>query len=494
MYYDISTLLSMIYLLSILFVKENQIIKLIYTLRYLQSFMRRFTLALLLILILVPLALASGSVGSIDVPHIVLGIAIMLLAAKIGGEIAERKFKQPGVLGELLAGVVISPFALGPFFGFHPIPGEIMPISPEIDLIGQIGVVILLFLAGIETDVKQFMRFGKVAGLVALGGVIVPFLLGYFAIIYFYTPPEGEPIHFVALFTGAVLTATSVGITARVLKDIDRMNSEEGTTILAAAVIDDILGIIVLAMVIGVIGAAFVGEGGPKVNMIDNAWNQIVPKDTTTDIIWIMLKAIIFWALILFVGLKYSDNISSLLSKFETKGALMVIALVIGFFISYIAAYIGLALIIGAYAAGLALSASSHKEHLIEEITPIFNFIVPIFFVAMGMLVNVNEAVTIAGLGVLILVLAIVGKALGCGVVSYYSGFNYHGAIRVGIGMVPRGEVGLIVAYIGLSHGIIQQPIYVIAVVMSIITTLITPPLLKTAFAKGPLKGWKEKI
>jgi len=158
--------------------------------------MRWFILALFLILILVTGVSASEAVGSIDIPHIILGLAIMLLAAKIGGEIAERKFKQPGVLGELLAGVVISPFALGPYLGFNVIPGEIMPISPEIDLIGQIGVVILLFLAGIETDVKQFMKFGKVAGLVAAGGVIVPFLLGYFAILIFYTPPEGEPIQY----------------------------------------------------------------------------------------------------------------------------------------------------------------------------------------------------------------------------------------------------------------------------------------------------------
>lgn len=452
--------------------------------------MRWYIIALSLIILLVPTALASEAVGTIDIPKVILSLAIMLLVAKIGGEIAERKFKQPGVLGELLAGVVISPFALGPYLGFHVIPGEILPISPEIDLIGQIGVVILLFLAGIETDVKQFMKFGKVAGLVAAGGVIVPFVLGYLAIKMFYTPPAGEPIEYVALFTGAILTATSVGITARVLKDINRMNSEEGTTILAAAVIDDILGIIVLAMVIGIIGTA---TGAAELNFIDNAWNEVVAKSTTTDILWIVLKAALFWGVVLFVGLKYSDKISNFLSKFETKGALMVIALVIGFVISYIAAYIGLALIIGAYAAGLALSASSHKEHLIEEISPVFNFLVPIFFVAMGMLVNVNDAVSIAGLGILILVLAIIGKAVGCGVVAYFSGFNYHGAMRVGTGMIPRGEVGLIVAYIGLSSGIIQQPVYVIAVVMSIVTTLITPPLLKSTFAKGPEKGWKEK-
>lgn len=452
--------------------------------------MKWYIIALSLIILLVPTALASEAVGTIDIPKAILSLGIMLLVAKIGGEIAERKFKQPGVLGELLAGVVISPFAFGPYLGFHVIPGEILPISPEIDLIGQIGVVILLFLAGIETDVKQFMKFGKVAGLVAAGGVIVPFLLGYFAIKMFYTPPAGEPIEYVALFTGAILTATSVGITARVLKDINRMNSEEGTTILAAAVIDDILGIIVLAMVIGIIGTA---TGAAELNFIDNAWNEVVTKSTTTDIIWIVLKAALFWGVVLFIGLKYSDKISNLLSKFETKGALMVIALVIGFAISYVAAYIGLALIIGAYAAGLALSASSHKEHLIEEISPVFNFLVPIFFVAMGMLVNVNDAVSIAGLGILILVLAILGKAVGCGVVSYFSGFNYHGALRVGTGMIPRGEVGLIVAYIGLSSGIIQQPVYVIAVVMSIVTTLITPPLLKSTFAKGPEKGWKER-
>lgn len=443
----------------------------------------------LFILLLAPAAMASEAVGTIDIPRVILGLAIMLLAAKIGGEIAERRFKQPGVLGELLAGVVISPFALGPYLGFHAVPGEILPILPEIDLIGQIGVVVLLFLAGIETDVKQFMKFGKVAGLVAAGGVIVPFALGYIAIKLWYVPPPGEPIEYVALFTGAILTATSVGITARVLKDLNRMNSEEGTTILAAAVIDDILGIIVLAMVIGVIGAA---AGVEEMNFIDEAWGSLVPQSTTTDILWIVLKAAIFWGAVLYIGLKYSEKISNLLGRFTTSGALMVIALVIGFVVSYIADYIGLALIIGSYAAGLSLSASAHKERLIEEITPIFNFLVPIFFVAMGMLVNVREAVTIAGLGVIILVLAIIGKAFGCGIVSYFSGFNYHGALRVGAGMVPRGEVGLIVAYIGLVEGIIQQPIYVIAVVMSIVTTLITPPMLKSAFARGPAKGWKD--
>jgi len=450
--------------------------------------MKWYTIAFILMLMLVPTAVASENVGSIDIPHIILSLGIMLLAAKIGGEIAERKLKQPGVLGELLAGVFISPFALGPYLGFHVIPGAIIPISPEIDLIGQIGVVILLFLAGLETDVQQFMKFGKVAGLIAIGGVILPFVFGYFVIKLMYVPPPGEPIEYVALFTGAILTATSVGITARVLKDIDRMNSEEGTSILAAAVIDDILGIVVLAMVVGIIGAA---TSTKELNFIDSAWNSVVPASTSTDIIWIILKAIFFWALVLFIGLKYTEAISNFIGKFETSGASMVIAVVIGFMISYIADFIGLAMIIGSYAAGLALSASSHKEQLIEELTPVFNFLVPIFFVAMGMLVNVKDAVSIAGLGVVILVLAIIGKAAGCGITAYFSGFNYHGALRIGVGMIPRGEVGLIVAYIGLTEGIIQQPIYVTAVVMSIVTTLVTPPLLKSAFTKGPVKGWK---
>ncbi len=448
--------------------------------------MRCYLAGIILIFIFAPLALAAEASGSIDVPHVILSLAIMLFVAKIGGEIAER-LKQPGVLGELIAGVIISPFALGPYLGFSLYPG-VIPISPEIDLIGQIGVVILLFLAGIETDVEQFLKFGKIAGFVAFGGVIVPFALGYFAIKLWYTPPPGEPIEYVALFTGAILTATSVGITARVLKDIDRLNSEEGTCILAAAVIDDILGIIVLAMVVGIIGVA---AGTKQHNLIDSMWYSVVPQSITTDIIWIVVKAAVFWGLVLYIGLKYSEKISNLLSKFKTAGALTVIAIVIGFVISYLADYIGLAMIIGSYAAGLALSASAHKEQLIEELTPVFNFLVPIFFVAMGMLVDLTKAVSIAGLGVIILVFAIIGKAFGCGIVSYFSGFNYHGALRIGVGMVPRGEVGLIVAYVGLVEGIIQQPIYVIAVVMSIVTTLITPPLLKPAFVRGPTKGWK---
>ncbi len=460
--------------------------------------MKRLLVAGVLLLFASSVVSASGGgvKGGIDVPGVILGLAIMLFAAKIGGEIAERWFKQPGVLGELLAGVVISPFALGPYLGFHPITGSTIPISPELDLIGQIGVVILLFLSGLETDVGQFMRFGVIAGFVALGGVILPFFLGYLAILYLYTPTAADnaSLHNIALFVGAVLTATSVGITARVLKDIDRMNSEEGTTILAAAVIDDILGIIVLAIVVGIVGAAAEEQ---ELNALDELWHSVFPDNPTFNIVKIILFAAVFWGLVLFIGLRFTDKISRLFGVFKTPGSAMVLALVIGFVVSYLAEYVHLALIIGSYAAGLALSASHLKEELIESITPIYHFLVPIFFVAMGMMVNLEEAkgILAGGLGIIILLFAIIGKVLGCGVAAYLGGFNIHGAMRVGTGMVPRGEVGLIVAYIGLLEGVIQQPLYVIAVVMSIITTLITPPFLKTTFSQGPTKGWtKGKI
>ncbi|MFQ6120286.1 MAG: cation:proton antiporter [Methanosarcinales archaeon] len=443
-----------------------------------KKLLNKYSVAVLLALLTISIAAASAKVEGegIDIPGVLLSLAIMLIFAKIGGEISERVFKQPGVLGELIAGIVISPFTpIGKLLGFYPITGSPIPISPELDLIANIGVVILLFLAGIETDIEQFMKFGIIAGIVAFGGIVLPFVFGYFTILYLYPAPTGFNLQHAALFTGAILTATSVGITARVLKDIRRLTSEEGTTILGGAVIDDVLGIIVLAIVIGITGV----EGGGEVS--------------TADIGIVILKAAIFWIALILIGVKLATQIAKALSMFKTPGALMVVAIVFGLVISYLADKIGLATIIGAYAAGLALSASAHKELLIREITPIYHFLVPIFFVAMGMLVNPYSIPDIGMLGLIIIFLAIIGKAVGCGITAYLGGFNIHGAIRVGVGMVPRGEVGLIVAYYGYKFGVIHQDIYVVGVLMSVITTLVTPPLLKIAFVKGPEKGWKEK-
>ncbi len=406
------------------------------------------------------------------IPQVMLNLAIMLFFAKIFGELVEKHLKQPEVLGELIAGIILSPFAFGPLFGFELVTGSPIPVSPEIDLIANIGVILLLFLVGVETDIEKFVKFGFVGGLVGAAGIILPFILGYLSILFLYTGPH---VHETALFVGAMMTATSVGITARVLQDLGKLNTEEGTTILSAAVIDDVLGIIVLAIVIALTVSR---EGGTETGM--------------GEIGLIILKAVAFWVVLIYVGLKFSDQISKFLHLFRNPGSQLAIAISIGLFISYLANLVGLAMIIGAYAAGLALSASAHKEFLAQRLRPIYEFLVPIFFVVMGMLVDVKKIPTIAELGVVIVIFAILGKYIGCAIAAYMGGFNKTGSIRIGIGMIPRGEVGLIVAYYGLSYGAITQDIYVISVVMSFITTMITPILLKRSFA-SPISGWKGR-
>jgi Kef-type K+ transport system membrane component KefB len=406
-----------------------------------------------------------------EVSTLLLKLAIMLISAKLLGEFVERKFKQPEVLGELLAGMIIGPFAFGPYFGFHPVLEGPLPISPDVDLIANISVILLLFIAGLETDIEKFLRFGVIAGLVGAMGIILPFVLGFLAIELLYDAPN----KFAAgLFTGAALTATSVGITARVLNDIGKLNTAEGSTILGAAVIDDVLGILVLAIVVAITGVG--GEGM-----------------TTTEIASTIIIAIVFWLGVVLLGVKFANQISKVLSVFKMPGSQLAIAIAFGLLIAYLSTLVKLAPIIGAYAAGLALSASAHRDFLAERMIPIYEFLVPIFFVAMGMLVDVRKIPDIAFLGVVIIIFAIIGKYVGCYVAAYFGGFNKIGASRIGIGMVPRGEVGLIVAYYGLKFGVIDDHIYTIAVVMSFLTTMITPPLLKKTF-ENPVPGWVEKV
>ena len=393
--------------------------------------------------------------------EVVFFLGVILIVAKVFGEIFERYLKQPSVLGELIAGMVIGPFALGRFIGIRPATEGALPIMPELNLIANIGAVILLFFAGIETDLKQFIKYGFSGGMVGIGGVVLPFAFGYFVITMFYTGPN---VFNVALFTGAILTATSVGISVRVLKDVKKLNSPEGTTILSAAVIDDILGIVILAIVIGIAGVAGAGSG--------------------MDIAFIIIKAMVFWVILLVIALKFSEPLVRLLRHMKSEGAFLVMVLAFGFLVAYISAWMGLALIIGAYAAGLALSPSVHKAHMLEKIEPIYHFLVPVFFVSMGMMTDVTKLGEIGYLGILLIVLAIVGKLAGSGIAAFFTGFNSLGAARVGVGMIPRGEVGLIIAYYGLLYLIIDQSFYNIVVVMTIVTTILPPPILKMLYGK----------
>ncbi len=411
------------------------------------------------------------------VAHLVLQLSVILFAAKLGGELFERWLKQPGVLGELLAGVAIGPYALGgvplpfigPLFGTASEAGHVsvIPVSTELWAVAQIGAVILLFYAGLETDFNLFFRYGGPAFVIATGGVILPFVFGNLATVFFGLA-EG-PLDPVALFMGAIMTATSVGITARVLGDIHKLDTPEGVTILAGAVIDDVLGIIVLAIVVSLGASGDVSVG---------------------NIAFIGGKAMGFWLGLTAIGILLSRWISRVLTAFQSAGAALALALAIAFFSAALAEGFGLAMIIGAYSIGLALSRTEIAETLREPMEAVFHAFVPVFFVVMGMLVNFAAMAPVLIFGLVISLLAIVGKIAGCGLPALGLGFNRWGATRVGLGMMPRGEVALIVAGLGLSRGVIGADIFGVSIMMTFVTTVLAPIVLVPAFQTG---GWGRR-
>lgn len=403
------------------------------------------------------------------VTPVLLALIIVLVAAKIGGELAER-VAQPAVLGELLAGVVIG--NLGLMLGFHGL--DFIGQNETIVILAEIGVVLLLFEVGLESNVQEMLSVGASSLLVAILGVVAPFFIGW-GISAWLLPDEELLVH---LFIGATLCATSVGITARVLADLGKVASREAKIILGAAVIDDVLGLVILAVVSGVITAA-------------NTGGQLA----TSDIVFIIVKAAIFLVGAIVVGGWISPRLFRLASKLRIKGMLLTVALLVCFGLSYLANVIELAPIVGAFAAGLILDDLHYKDfldrgdHTIEElIHPINIFLVPVFFVLMGIRVDLSTFAQtgIIGFALLLSIGAIIGKMI-CALGVLESSLD---RISVAVGMVPRGEVGLIFASIGASlvlHGqpVISTSTFSAVVIMVIVTTLITPPVLKVTLARG---------
>jgi Kef-type K+ transport system membrane component KefB len=337
-----------------------------------------------------------------------------------------------------------------------------VPVSNELWVIGQIAVVILLFIAGLETDLQQFLRYGVRALIIATGGVIAPFVLGAYATIMFgFAETVMDPE---ALFMGAIMTATSVGITARVLSDIGKISTPEGVTILAGAVVDDVLGILILAIVVSIAKAGVVSPEAIGV---------------------LALKAFGFWLGLSVVLILLANTFARVLSAFRSEGASMVLALGLCFLISAVTEMFGLAMIIGAYMIGLALSKTEIAERLEESLRGIYHGFVPIFFVLMGMLVDFNAMQSAILFGFVISFLAVITKVLGCGIPALAVGFNRVGGFRIGIGMLPRGEVALIVAGVGIASGVIDTTIFGVSVMMTFITTLMAPIILVPIFRSG---------
>ncbi|HEX3556114.1 MAG TPA: cation:proton antiporter [Thermoanaerobaculia bacterium] len=408
----------------------------------------------------------GGGHGGPVVP-VLLGLVLILAAAKLGGEIFER-MGQPAVLGELLFGIVLGNLALAGYGGFGFLATE-----PGLEILAQLGVILLLFQVGLESNIQEMLSVGWSSLLVAVLGVIAPFFLGW-GVSAWLLPGEETLAH---LFIGATLSATSVGITARVLKDLGKISTRESKVILGAAVIDDVLGLVVLSVVAGTISAA--NTGGSL---------------ATLDALGIVAKAIAFLVGAILAGGWLSRRVFRLASTLRVQGLLLALSLAACFLLSYLADRIGLATIVGAFAAGLILDGVQYRDlgertkHTIEElIVPIAGFLVPVFFVLMGVRVDLASfgRAGVVGFAVLLSLAAILGKMI-CAAGVLERGLD---RLSVAVGMVPRGEVGLIFAGLGAQltlHGrrVITPPVFAAVVVMVIVTTLITPPALKVTLSR----------
>ncbi|HBO69512.1 MAG TPA: cation:proton antiporter [Deltaproteobacteria bacterium] len=422
--------------------------------------MKRFFLLLLVLAILVPsVAFAAGEDPSLP---LLLYLVLILLSAKLMGHFGVL-LGQPAVLGELCAGILLGNLALAGIHGF-----EGMASDPYVDILARIGVVVLLFSVGLESTIRDIMRVGLSSLLVAILGVAAPFGLGWLVGAWLL-PDHSVYAH---AFLGATLCATSVGITARVLQDIGKSREKEARIILGAAVIDDVLGLILLATVSGIIVAA--DRGG-----ILSYWAQAQ----------IALKAGGFLVIALMLGSFLAPKLFFQAAKLRGPGVLVGVSLAFCFLLSFLSGIAGLAPIVGAFAAGLILESVHFREfgereiHYLEDaLKPLTEFLVPVFFVQMGAKVDLRvfDSTEALWLALALTVAAVVGKQL-CSLGVIDKGLNRW---AVGFGMIPRGEVGLIFASIGAGlvlagERIIDTTTYSAVVIMVIVTTLIAPPLLK---------------
>ena len=430
----------------------------------------------------------EAEVEPLVITGVLLSLIVVFLAAKVGGELCAR-LNLPSVLGELVGGVVVGISALNLIV--FPEGGE-MPTSalmniiqmtahldPEslravfsseseaLNVLAELGVIILLFEIGLESDLKELIRVGPQAAVVAIVGVVVPFVAGTGGLVFLFgidTIP--------AVFAGAALTATSIGITAKVLAEMQQLTSKEGQIIIGAAVLDDVLGIIVLAVV-----ASLAKTGEIEI----------------TNVIVLVLGAAAFLIGSIIIGRLLSPLFVTLVDQLQTRGQLIITSLVFAFVLSYIAAAIQLETILGAFAAGLILAETSKRRELEEQITPIADMLVPVFFVTVGARTDISvlnplEPANREGLiiALFLVVIAIIGKTITGYAVFGQPGIN---RLAVGFGMIPRGEVGLVFAGVGAASGVLSESLDAAIIVMVIVTTFIAPPLLKLVFDGDDASG-----
>jgi Kef-type K+ transport system membrane component KefB len=391
-------------------------------------------------------AAAPGALppGLLSLGQLFAGLITIYLASKFGGELALR-MQQPAVLGELIAGLVVGTS------GFHLID----PSQPVLLLLGQVGVTLLLFEIGLESDLRGLLKVGVQSFVVGIAGMILPGLLGY-GVMKLVGAAD-----LVAIFVGASMTATSIGISAKVLSELDYLHREEGKIILGAAVFDDILGIVVLSVISGI-------AGGSSLEWV--AILQIVAIS-----LGFLVGAIV-------IGNRFIPFFLKTVNVLRTRGELLIASLIFAFSLSYIAEQVGSAAIIGAFAAGLVLAETDKRHELEEQLRPVTDFFLPIFFIMVGAGVNLALLLDIKALSLSLALsfVAVLGK-LVCGYFVIGKPVN---RLVIGAGMVPRGEVGLVFASVGLSAGILVGANHTAVVIMVIMTTFVGPLLLARLLKK----------
>jgi len=393
----------------------------------------------------------------VEISSVLVYLAVFLIAAKIGGLLA-AKLRQPSVFGELLVGILIGPSVAGWILqqlGFPPLIDPTTPAGDFISILADLGIILLLFLAGLSIDVGELKDAGKPSLIVATTGVLAAFTLG-FGVAYLIGWSSLQ-----AAFMGAVLAATSVGITVRTLMDINRLHTRVGMTILGAAVIDDVIGIVILSILVG-----FAYGGVSFLGLAEN-----------------LGLIAVFFLVVIYIGFKVAPRMMTYVDKLPVEEMVLSTALALAFLVSALADKVRLAAITGAFVAGMVMSKAPVAGSLKDKISTIgYGLFIPIFFVEMGVRTSLQALGTASFLALAIVAVAMFDKIVGCGVGALLSGFSRNDSLRVGVGMMPRAEVALVVAAIGIKANIVDSTLFSITVMIVLVTSLITPLLVKYAF------------
>ncbi len=428
------------------------------------------------------LATATEAEGPMVLAGVLLSLVVVYLASKVGGELSNR-LGFPPVLGELVAGVIVGMSVLkllvfpdGEADGSVSVimqilqgtaglsPAAVTPtfnsIGEVVSVLSELGVIILLFEIGLESNLKQLLEVGIQATIVAVVGVVTPFAAGTAGLMLWFHVPAIP-----AIFAGAALTATSIGITSKVLSEIGRLNTKEGQIIIGAAVIDDVLGIIVLAVVASL----------AKTGEVDVA-----------NVIYLIISSTVFLVGAILLGNFFNKFFTSIVNSLKTRGNIIIPALIFAFILAYVGAAIHLEAILGSFAAGLIFEENDECKELEKQIIPIADIFVPIFFVSVGAKTNLgvlNPAIPSNREGLIIAIFLIVVAILGKVVTGLaVFGQDRINRLAIGVGMIPRGEVGLVFAGIGTASGVLSDALNAAIIMMVILTTFLAPPLLRIVF------------